>query len=261
MRARTLAVAIGTLTTLLSVAPGARATQPTCTYDPSFGGIATVEMDGDTFTRVFVDSGGEIKAFFDEGVVDCEIATIENTVNVSVYGSPGNDVVVITQSGPGGPFPSDISHYVNGGTGGANELRLIGTSGPDVFRFGIDADLRPAVDLHEDGGPLRVVTFNVQSATARMLAGSDTVTGRPGDGFDGPWPLPLDVFGNRSADELTGSPGANEIDGGAGDDRLKGLGGPDDLFGRAGNDDLNGGPGNDDCSGGPGDDRLRGCEN
>jgi len=256
-------IIVGLALTSAVLATPAAATAPLCTFLADTGeGSVTVEMDDDTFVRMFVDEGGEIKAFFEgEGATDCGEATTANTGFIDILGRSGNDVIFISQRGEGGPFPSDIRFNVSG-DGGTNALGLIGTRGPDHFRLGIDpTDLGvdPAADLYGSGPP-RIQMSDISLVAVGMLAGNDRVTGRPDDSFDGPFPLPLDIFGGTGADQLIGSPDRNEINAGPGDDLLKGLAGRDVLFAKAGDDLVNGGPGVDVCDGGRGDDRLRGCE-
>lgn len=236
----------------------ARATFPQCSYDPSFGGIVTVQMDVDTFVRVFVDTGGEIKAFFNDGVVDCGEATTSNTDSLGIVGSLADDVIVITQSGPGGPFPPTMSLSANGRMG-TNTMRLIGTSGPDEMRFGEETQTEGGADL-DGSGPPQLALYNIREVQARLLGGRDEATGSPGGQFEGPSPIPLVIDGGTASDTIVGSPRPDELDGGSGDDDLRGRAGADLLTGRAGDDGLNGGPGVDDCNGGPGDDLLGGCE-
>ncbi len=246
---------------MVLVVPAAHATFPMCSYSPLSGGSVDVFMHDDEFVRVFVDEGGEIKAKFDPEEVDCGDATTENTIHVSIDGSKGEDLIVISQNGEGGRFPRSIGFTVDG-QDGPNEIRLIGTPRADSFRFGVDpADLgaRPAADLYGTG-PARIAIFEVEAASARMLAGNDEATGKPGEGFDGALTIPLTLDGGRGADTLIGSPTVNLLSGGPGDDVLRGLAEADQLFGGDGDDALNGGPGADSCRGGRGTDVLRACE-
>ena len=75
------------------------------------------------------------------------------------------------------------------------------------------------------------------------------------------------IYGNASANTLTGTSLADLIDGGggndtihggSGNDRIYGRTGDDRLFGEAGNDVIAGGDGKDFLDGGSGDDRLYG---
>ena len=263
MKKRSMLLAVGVLATVLLGTPSAEATLPNCSYD---GNDVTVDMSADTFVRMFVDVGSEIKAVFvDEGVVDCGDATNANTERVNLEGGASSfgQTFVVTQNGPGGRFigPSILVE----GRAGTDELRFVGTSASDSFQFGTyDENSYAALDLTE---PLRlqITAHDIESAVARMLGGGDRVTGGEsgggGSGAFNPFQLPLEVRGQRGPDELVGGLASDDIAGGAGDDLEKGVGGSDDLSGQAGDDNLNGGPGNDECSGGPGDDRLRGCEN
>lgn len=245
----------------LLVAGPAQATNA-CSFTPKGSGVVTVAPRSGTSIRLFVDLGGQIMVAIDGTVEDCGEATISNTGIVDMNGTDQANLLGISQNGAGGEFPSTIFFLVDG-VGGSNEFRLTGGPDSDRFRFGVDpadSGTAPAADLFESGNS-RIRLFNIQFASARMLGGNDSVTGRPGEGFEGALTIPLDATGGRGNDEVTGGKVSDDLGGGAGADILKGLAGGDSLSGGAGGDDLSGGPGTDDCSGGPGNDLIRGCEN
>jgi Ca2+-binding RTX toxin-like protein len=258
MRARisiVVSIAVVTLAASASVQAGSA-----CTYDPGTDRVSVIP-GGASRTVVFVGPGGEIKASFGDTEFDCGDATTANTTSIVLDASSADEVLRISQNGAGGLFPPTISFVVQA-EGGLDFFRLIGSSGPDSFRFGVDpADdgVAPAADLYATGDP-RIRLLDVEFLSARMLGGNDSVTGKPGADFDGPLPIALDAAGAGGADIVIGGSDDDRLSGGRGGDTVKGLAGGDVLFGGSGNDDLGGGPGVDDCNPGPGNDRVRGCE-
>jgi len=255
MRTR-IPIVVSVVVAILAVSPGVQAGS-SCTYDPNIDQV-TALPGGSSTTRLFVDSGGEIKVKFEGTEYDCGDATTTNTTGILLDGHPGDESLSVSQNGPGGPFPPTISFEIQA-EGGRNFFRLIGSSGPDFFRFGVDGLGGLIADLYASGEH-GIRLFDVESVSARMLGGGDTVTGRPAD-FPGPLPVALDAEGHGGPDTVIGGTAGDEpLSGGSGDDTVKGLAGRDFLFGDSGDDNLGGGPGTDTCSGGRGVDRLRGCE-
>ena len=245
---------------VLAVSPSAHAGSD-CTYDAGTETV-TVIPGGASRATLFVASGDEIKVRFSGGTeLDCGDATTANTTSIIVDATSADEVLSISQNGAGGKFPRAIAFTIQA-EGGLDLFRLIGSSGRDSFRFGVDpadSGVIPAADLYPTG-PARIRLLGVEFLSARMLAGNDSVTGRPGEGFDGPLAMALDAAGNGGADTVIGGVAGDVLSGGRGPDIVKGLAGADFLFGGGGDDKLGGGPGVDRCIDGPGNDRLRGCE-
>lgn len=259
MRAR-IAIVVSVTVAIFAVPPSAQAGSA-CTYDAATETV-TVIPGGASRTTVFVAAGDEIRVRFDSSEFDCGDATTENTTAIVVDGTNLDEVTSISQNGAGGKFPRTISFEIRADDG-TDFFRLIGSSGPDSFRFGVDpadSGVLPAADLYPSG-PARIRLLGVEFLSARMLGGKDSVTGRPGAGFDGPLATALEAEGNGGADTVIGGSGGDVLSGGRGPDIVRGLAGGDFLFGEGGDDTLGGGPGVDFCIDGPGNDRLRGCEN
>lgn len=253
MRAR-ISIVVSVAVAMLAVSPSVQAGSE-CTYDEGTDSV-TVIVGGASRTRLFVDTGGDIKVNFNGAETDCGDATTANTTSININGTSNPEAVTVSQNGAG-LFPPSISFLIRA-EGGIDPFRLIGSSGADTFRFGI-FDGPAAADLYGNG-TARIALIDVESFSARMLGGADSVTGRPGAGFDGPLTMALEAAGNGGQDIVIGGTVGDRLSGGGSVDNVKGLAGGDALFGGGDDDNLSGGPGFDDCNGGPGDDRLRGCE-
>ena len=116
--------------------------------------------------------------------------------------------------------------------GTANNDRLIGGEGSDVFDGGAGSDRIYAGEGADyvDGGD-----------------GRDSISGGAGDDV---------LFGGSGRDSLRGDAGIDTLSGGADNDSLSGGEGADVLAGDEGNDTLVGGAGADELRGGTGNDRL-----
>lgn len=193
---------------------------------------------------------------------------------LSIVGSEGRDVTVVSQSGldvvasmttPSGTLSrtvtaSKVKVVVFAGLGGNDSFtntsaipcRADGGIGNDVLRGGSAADtLNGGVgnDALFGNGGSDGVNGGVGDDLLGGGAGHDTVSG--GDGQD-------TVTGGIGNDVLSGGGGGDSIDGGEGDDSISGGAGDDAIDGGGGNDVANGNDGSDAVLGGTGADRVLG---
>jgi hypothetical protein len=106
-------------------------------------------------------------------------------------------------------------------------------------------------------------SINVNSAAVEVapLEVGYTLTDADGDASNSTLTLRVmgnNLFGDGTANTLTGTAGNDRIDAGAGNDSVSGGAGSDLLIGGAGNDTLNGNDGIDELRGGAGNDTLDG---
>jgi Ca2+-binding RTX toxin-like protein len=144
-------------------------------------------------------------------------ATAENSVNLVLAGSPGEDHITIELSADGRSYEIDS----------ATPLEVGGTvcTHPEKLTTELLCEAAP------------IAGFEINTG-----AGNDVVTlGRT-------VPVPATIRGGEGDDTLTGGAGADKLLGGPGDDT---------LIGRGGNDLLVGGPSVDTLVGGPGQNILR----
>ncbi|SED17514.1 Ca2+-binding protein, RTX toxin-related [Nocardioides exalbidus] len=132
----------------------------------------------------------------------------------------------------------------------ADEVDVVGTSGPDVIKVGGQTRVR----LDGRGGDDVLTTIG--SAGAGRNPRPAVVRGGAGDD---------ELRGGHLADRLVGGPGADLVRGNGGDDVVLGGAGRDRMFGGKGDDTLLGGPGRDRADGQKGRDRcvaeiLHSCE-
>jgi Ca2+-binding RTX toxin-like protein len=144
-------------------------------------------------------------------------AAAENSINLVLAGSPGDDKITIELTTDGRSY--EISS--------ASPLEVAGTvcTHPEKLAEALLCEAAP------------IAGFEINTG-----AGDDTVTlGRT-------VPVPATIRGGEGDDVLTGGAGADKLIGGPGED---------ELVGRGGNDLLIGGPGVDKLVGGPGQNVLR----
>lgn len=200
-----------------------------CTYDPrtvsvrlvgepvtlSVGGQGEILVNGLTCPDVTADDASGA------------VATVGNTGVISVTGTDAADLVLIDQTGPGGPFPSFLSFALDLDFDPGDELQVVGTPGDDLVTA-------VASTLHLDGETLGgdVQLGGVDAVEVNAGAGNDTVDASLSDVDSPDFSTPITILGGDGNDVLTG---------GDGDDHLYGQGGGDALDGNEGTDVLNGG--------------------
>ena len=158
---------------------------------------------------------------------------------------------------------ADADFSINGGTGGFDVLRVVGTEGPDVVTNSTASDIHLLHTVRFDGSVDRLdivtrggddtVVLEHGIAIRKVLdlgAGDDVVDLSSAAATD-----PL-IYGGPGDDTIFGSPGTDIIFAGAGDDVVFGLGGDDTIYGEEGNDELHGIVGDDRIYGGKGQDRI-----
>lgn len=136
----------------------------------------------------------------------------ENTVNLVLAGTPGNDRITIELAADGRSYEIES----------ATPLEVGGTvcTHPEKRPEALICEAPP------------IAGFEINTG-----AGNDVVTlGRP-------VPVPATIRGGEGNDVLTGGAAADKLIGGPGDDELIGRGGNDLLIGGAGEDVLVGGTG------------------
>ena len=268
----------------------------TCSYEPGAATVmVTVEGVSDSIDDHAVRVGGGGAIFF--GGEPCDTATVNNTDDIVISGTPSDDDVVIDLRG--GPFEpgatpeetgiSEIEFSIDLGgaaTGPVNffdVVGIIGTAGPDRIILG-----HGGINLNADGDADILMANNPRTFLLVLgLEGNDIIRARGGSGTGGALRQVFFAQGGPGADRIVGGNRGNFLLGGKGNDALiggprgdfligqggkdllRGRGGPDFLFGGrgrdllrggAGNDRLHGGPGIDTCRPGPGRDRLISCE-
>ena len=264
-------VLIASVLLILALDSGAGATFAPCNYD----GVNRIDVTFQTLStkgRLFVATSDQIKLQIGATVHDCGAATTANTNFIIVAGTPGNDILLIDQDGPGGSFPHDTKLWgIDLGTG--NDLvSVLGRPAVDrvyvnllVQNDGTKADV---IDTNGDGNP-NVDLAGVERVLLRSFGGNDHI-GASGSGYAGPSVLgsfqlkparlPLTLQSGPGADELRGGKKNDRAVGGGGNDDAKGGAGNDLLKGGSGNDHLDGDAGTDTCKGGPGSDTTVQCE-
>lgn len=198
--------------------PSARAFQ-SCTPDHE-GGV-TLLLDAGEAATLSVGSAGEILA--DGGA--CEDATTENTDVILVQGTAGDETVIVSQAGPGGPFPPGIQFRVDLDEG-QDRTTVIGDDGDEAIAVGPDG-----IDPDGDGKP-NIALSGVDRVEVDGGLGDDTIETVVAE--EGLLDVPVTLHGGDGNDTLIGG------------DR------DDELFGELGNDTLEGGNGIDQLDGGPG---------
>jgi Ca2+-binding RTX toxin-like protein len=154
---------------------------------------------------------------------------------LSINGTPGNDVAVVTIDDRATPPVADDRVIAHGTVGFAHLPRWAVTQ--IVFDAG-DGDDR----------------FHNQTPIAAIALG-----GKGNDQFHGGSGIDR-LYGGEGHDYLCGGSGADKLSGDSGNDRLCGDAGDDWMDGGTGNDLLNGGTGADHLFGRDGNDRLIGDE-
>lgn len=156
-----------------------------------------------------------------------EVGPAEESINLVLAGSPGDDRITIELSADGRTYEIDSATPL--------EVASSVCSHPE----------RRQEDLACEAAP--IAGFEVNTG-----AGKDSVVmGRT-------VPVPATIRGGEGDDVLVGGAAADKLIGGPGNDELIGRGGNDVLQGGPGDDVLIGGPGNDILQGGPGQNTLVG---
>jgi Ca2+-binding RTX toxin-like protein len=159
--------------------------------------------------------------------LDNEISTGEASINVTVNGGGGNDIILA--GGETSTFNGDAGNDTLDGTGETDFNTFAGGAGDDTYI------------LRLNGG----------------MFGSDTITENANEGIDtlqtSAASISLSAIAN--VENLTGTATTSQIlEGNELNNHITGNAGDDTLTGNAGNDDLNGGAGSDAMTGGTGDD-------
>lgn len=186
-----------------------------------------VELQMDPGETVTVSLGASF-AILANGSV-CDSTTDQTNYDLYVTGTAGNETLIVSQAGPGGPFPPDFPIVVDL-QGGDDRLVVTGGSGDDVIDVGPDG-----IDLEGDGKP-NVTASGVEGVEVDGGAGNDTI--QTHTAVEGLLDVPV---------TLRGGDGNDTVIGGDRDDRLFGDLGNDTLDGGGGADALDGGPGFDSC--------------
>jgi Ca2+-binding RTX toxin-like protein len=269
---RTRLVFVSALSLLVAILPGALGTPAraavTCTFASSEAQVTLMAIDDQAVIR---RDGNAIEV----NGAQCQAAagpdaTVNNTDRITVTGDAQAGQQVVLDLG-GGPFApgntpeasgrSEIEFEVNLGGGVQEMMTVVGSDGPNTFRFGANAMMLNG-DGDVDLSPMDV------PVVVRGRGGNDFVSGAGGSGTGPRFPRittleggpgsdrlrsgeGAELFGQGGNDVLIGGPRFDLMEGGAGNDRERG-GGDRDIFresaGPNGADDLSGGPGPDDVS-------------
>jgi len=196
-----------------------------CSYEPR---TVTIAMVGEPVT-LSLGALGEI--LVDD--VACPRATTESTGLIAVTGTVEPDLVVIDQTGPGGPFRTALTFQLALGFDADDVLRIDGTSGDDSLTgWAFTIDLVPGTD----GGTVDL--GGVDEIEVNAGDGNDLIDAGLSEADSGSLTTPITIRGGGGDDILTG---------GSAGDRLYGQGGGDVLDGHEGTDVLNGGTEADSC--------------
>jgi hypothetical protein len=225
---RTTAGLVVVMLQLVAGPPRGLAATP-CTYEPrtvsvqlvdepatlSVGGQGEILLNGLPCPDVTADNASGA------------VATVDDTGAIDVTGTAAADLVVIDQTGAGGPFPSFLSFRLDLGFDAGDALEVVGTTGDDhvtalASTLHLDGDTR--------GGDVQL--GGVDAVEVDAGAGNDTVDASLFDVDSPDFSTPITILGGDGTDTLTG---------GVGNDRLYGQSGGDVLDGNEGTDVLNGG--------------------
>jgi hypothetical protein len=99
-----------------------------------------VEMDPAEALTFEVDTAGVILVNDKEtDIPPCDVGTTVletgDITTIAITGTDGNDSVIISQAGAGGPWPDAVNFSYNGGTG-TDSLTITGDNGSDTIVFG-----------------------------------------------------------------------------------------------------------------------------
>ena len=199
------------------------------------GDATGMEVDvGEDAARLSIATGGEILVNGVEcpyqGIDSGEAGpvTLENTADIRVSGSVGDDVVTFDQTTTRFPATLDIS--VSLGEGAGDGLVVTGTANADAIGgVGGQVDIGDTYVWHSGTDLMRIDAG----------AGNDTVDLSAVDADLGRVSTPVTILGGEGDDTLIG---------GFAGDRLYGGDGSDLLDGGDGTDLHNGGPGADRCA-------------
>lgn len=203
--------------------------QTTCSYAPR---TVSVQLAGEPATlsvggqREILVNGLPCPDVTSDDVSPAN-ATIDGTGAIEVAGTDAADLVVIDQTGAGGPFPSFLSFGLDLRFDAGDRLEVVETIGADHVTA-----LASTLHLDGDTGGGDVQLGGVDAVTIFASAGDDIVDASLVDVDSPDFSTPITVLGGEGNDTLTG---------GVGDDRLYGQGGSDTLDGNDGTDVLNGG--------------------
>jgi hypothetical protein len=244
--------------------PAGASAAVTCSFSASTGVMAVDTTAGDITAEVR-NNGGTIEVLNGSAALQScspDTPTVANTTSITM-----NDLVAGQSSlflldlssgplGPGTPAEgsgtSEIEVTINAGDGTADRLQVIGTSSPDIYRFGALASGSGA-NLNNDDDTDDVTVNNGERLTVSGSTGADVLDASGGAGFTGP--LPYDApgsaavrFGGGTEDDiLTAGSGSSFLSGDSGNDTMTGGPGGDEIeFGSTGGNDTGNGAGGND---------------
>jgi Ca2+-binding RTX toxin-like protein len=189
----------------------------------------TVNCPGAGVKTISVDTGSGTD------LIIIDRATVPASVETSLDGGPGNDVVA------GGRGKDDMK-------GDTGDDQLDGHEGADDINGGNGTDTASYADRTT---PVAVTIGSTNGNDGNELDQSGLVRDTVHGDVEG-------VVAGNGGSTIIGENSGETLVGGAGADFLLGNGGADFLLGGDGNDSLFGGSGNDRLVGGNGDDRVRG---
>jgi len=226
-----------TVTTMFVAACGSGLEPPNTMRDPDFEGFDDLGISGAALTDLSDQcdyASGYVTLTLDSGNIavlsrtavgevavngyPCGAATITNVRNIAVVensGAAGSETLVIDYLP--GMFAtgrsSTVGISVNLGSGGADSLRIRGTTGNDKFVMGVNG-----VAVNTDSN-LDVVYSNVDEVILSLGPGNDTFSGAGGTGGTGAaLTSSITVYGGAGNDTLRGGDGDDTLSGGEGND-------------------------------------------
>lgn len=227
-----------------------------CAYDAATR-VATAQVAAGAAATLRVSAG---QIWFGTTLTACEGATTANTDRILVLGATGSSESLVVDQSTGTFAPgveaesgaAEIEIAVSLGDT-SDGVEIAGTAADDSIAAG-----QNGVALNSDGDV--DVTFSPLPSRIeiRGLGGTDTLSGRGGQGAGGVFGGQLALDGGDGADTLRGGLAADDLRGGAGNDLLEGRENHDELSGDGGNDTLAGNDGNDELTGGAGADSFAG---
>jgi Ca2+-binding RTX toxin-like protein len=170
-----------------------------------------------------------------------------------VYGTAGNDTILVTQSG--GVVLVTINGTSYGPFTPTGKVKVFAGDGNDSVT--VHSSVALPAEIHGDGGNDTLQSgsggdlLDGGAGNDSLVAGSGADTLLGGDGND-------TLQAGAGTDRLDGGDGNDLLTGGSGNDTFLGGAGDDTIVGGSGNDSLDGGAGNDSLDGGAGNDTLVG---
>lgn len=215
------------------------------TYDPATGLLFVMGESLGQHIEIGRDIAGTIR--IDDGAIAIQggVATVTNTVEISVLDGNGSSFIELDESN--GALPS--AHLVGPGGddslyGGLGDDLLEGGAGTDLLSGGDGADVLiggPGADRLFGGSSTDTASY--ENSSAGVTVSLTDHAGSTGDAAGDTLTDIENLTGSAFADTLIGDAGTNVLVGGGGDDLLTGGDGNDTLIGGQGADILVGGNG------------------